>query len=392
MKTILFLLDRYPGYGGIETVTTCLASALANRYRIILCALKHEHEEALLPLLDSRIIYRALPHPISGYDNDNLAAFHAILNEEKVEMVIYQDSYAPNDYLPLSIRKSSGVHIIIAEHSSPSYSRRWLRLKLSECRPWELLRIAKCIYYGGRGVLRSLRRRTALYKHCDKYILLAQSLRQEFIQNSYIRDTDKLASISNPVSYTPQHIDLQKKRKQVLFIGQFVYDKGLGYLLRIWEKVAPQAPDWSLILVGDGPIMPETKEYIARRKVQRVHVEGFRSNIKDYCRDASILCMCSSFEGFPMVLPEAMSSGAVPMSFDSFAAIDDIFTDNISGCKIPSFDEEIYATRLSELMRNDEQRIRMAKEAMKQAERFRPEHLIARWEEIIGQLLTNEQE
>lgn len=389
MKTVLFLLDRYPGYGGIEKVTTCLANSLTEQYKIILCSGQSEHGDKLLQQLDPRITYRALPHRESRYNSDNLTTFQRILKEEDVRLVIYQDSYAANEFLPLSIKKESGVKLIVAEHSSPGMSRRWLRAHLAAYPKLHIISRAKVIFFGVRGILRSLKRRTTLYQHCDKYILLSPRLRQEFLQNSFIRTTDKLDTISNPVSYTPQPVDLREKKKQVLFIGQFVPDKGISYLLSIWEKVAPQAPDWQLVLVGDGPDMNETKAAITRMRIPRVSIEGFRTDIEAYCRSASILCMCSSFEGFPMVLPEAMSSGAVPMSFNSFSAIDDIFTDEISGYKIPVFDTGTYAARLLELMQNDEKRERMARAAIAQSENFRKEHFIARWREKLEELLSS---
>lgn len=386
MKTILFLLDRYPGYGGIEIVTTCLANELVEQYHIILCSLKQENEEELLPRLDSRIIYRPLPVTTSKYNSDNLHAFQQILHDEGVDLVVYQDSYAPNEYLPLSINKDSGIKLIVAEHSSPCYARRWLYIKLTSTPWWNIVRKAASLYYGAKGVYISLKRRTALYKHCDRYILLSQSLRQEFLQNSFVKDTGKLDTISNPVSYTPRPLALKEKKKQVLFVGQFAYDKGIGYLLRIWQKIARHAGEWELVLVGDGAMMNETKRFIAQNNLPRVSIEGYRNNVQDYCRDASILCMCSSFEGFPMVLPEAMCSGAVPIAFSSFTAIDDIFTDGISGYKIPCFDEGIYADRLLHLIKDKELRLNMARAALQQAEAFKLSSIINKWTEIIEQL------
>lgn len=386
MKTILFLLGRYPGYGGIETVTTCLANALVKQYKVIICALRSEQGKELLELLNPRIIYHALPHETAEYDSDNLADFHQLLKTEQVDIVIYQDAYAPNDYLPLSIPKDSGIRLIVAEHNSPNHALRRMRLTLASCPWWKIIPLAAVLYYHGRWVLRSRSRRTALYERCDRYLLLAQSLRREFLQNSYTKNTDKLDAIGNPLSYTPQHINLKEKKKQILFIGQFVHNKGVAILLRIWQKLAAQAPDWSLVLVGDGPTMPEIREYIAQHKLPRVELNGYCSSVREFCKDASILCMCSALEGFPMVLPEAMCSGAVPIAFSSFTAIDDIFTDGVSGYKIPCFDESIYADRLLQLMKDEDLLRQMAKEALEQSEKFALPGITEQWINIFRQI------
>lgn len=388
MKTILFLLDRYPAFGGIETVTTLLCNALAEHYKIIICAQRAECKDELLQKLDPRVHYCSLPHERQGFDAENLSTFRKLLTSEKVEVVVYQYSYAAINYLPLSISKESGIKLIVAEHSSPSHTWRWLQEELASCSPWNISKRGKRLLQALYGFHRNAKRRTALYKHCDRYILLAQPLRREFKHNVYTKDTSKLAVIGNPLSYTPQEIEPGLKKKQVLFIGQFVKHKGMDKLLRIWQRVAELAPGWSLVLVGDGPAMAATKRYITENKLQRVSLEGYSNNIKSYCRSASIFCMCSTFEGFPMVLPEAMCSGAVPLAFGSFAALTDIITNGVSGYSIPPFDEDAYAERLLKLMQDDTLRASMSRAALAQSGRFRIEHICAAWRELIESLLA----
>ena len=60
---------------------------------------------------------------------------------------------------------------------------------------------------------------------------------------------------------------------------------------------------------------------------------------------APILCMTSNYEGFPMVLVEAMQYGCVPFAFDSFPSLYDIINDGINGVIVPAFDEDSYAKK-----------------------------------------------
>lgn len=382
MKTILFLLDRYPAFGGIETVTTVLANHLAEHYRIIICSAAGDKEHELLHRLDSRISFRRLPR---ADKRTKEAALGAILAEEGVHVVIFQDSYAPNQHLAHYIKHRGGIKLIVAEHNSPSLSRRWVQ-QLPTIPWWDLYHLLKLIYFNGKGHLLTVLRRTRLYKICDCYIVLSENLKEEVKENSFIRDEAKLRAIGNPVSYEVKHINLSTKKKHVLFIGQFVPIKGIDRLLNIWKRVENRAEDWSLVLVGDGPQMPAVQEQLRRLSLQRVRTEGFCTNIRDYCTDASILCLCSLFEGFPMVLPEAMSSGAVPICFNSFAALENIITDGISGCSIPAFDEEAFASRLLQLMQDDDLRERMAHAAMEAAKGFDPISIAEKWRSLIESL------
>lgn len=384
MKTILFLLDRYPAFGGIETVTTVLVNSLVEHYRIIICSVHGEKEHELLHRLDNRIVFHMLP---PGTKQERIAALDALLTEQQVDVVIYQDSYAPIQYLAHYIKQRGGIKLIVAEHNSPSLSRKWV-IELPSIPWWNLYRRFRLIYRNGKGHIKSLFRRTKLYRICDCYVVLAEGLQQEFLENSFVRDTSKLCAIGNPVSYEPMDVCLCNKKKQLLFVGQFNGIKGLDRLLRIWERIQAHAQEWSLILVGDGPLMPEVREYIHTHELKNVALEGFRSNVRDYCAEASILCLCSLFEGFPMVLPEAMCSGAVPVCFNSFAALEDIITDGVNGYSVPAFDESAFAARLLQLMQDDALRLRMAEAAINKSGDFSLRTVTARWVELLEQELS----
>lgn len=386
MKSILFLLDRYPAFGGIETVTTVLANSLAEHYHVILCSCHGDEKHELLQRLDPRVSFRLLPNATKQGKEQ---ALDAILTEEKVEVVIYQDSYAPNQHLAHHIRRRGDIKLIVAEHSSPGLSRKWV-IQLPHIPKWNLYRLLKLIYGNTKGHVSSLLRRTRLYRACDRYVVLSENLKQEFLENSFVRDSHKLCAIGNPVSYEALPIDLNAKKKQVLFIGQFVGLKGINRLLRIWGKVQAQVPEWSLVLVGDGPKMPWAQGYINKRALQRVELAGYRTNVRDYCAEASIFCLCSLFEGFPMVLPEAMCSGAVPVCFNSFAALSDIITDGVSGCSIPAFDEAAFAARLLQLMQDDDLRRSMAQAALAKSAEFNIPSITARWQALLDEVLQSE--
>lgn len=383
MKTLLILLTRYPAYGGIETVTTLLANRLVERYRMIICSECDEHKEELLPRLDTRIRFLSLPHHTPGYDAENAAAFRRILIDEEVNIILYQDCYFPNEYLLQAIPEERNIKLVVAEHSSPNYIQLMLRERLRTCPLWRPLRYLRTRFFSTGIIRKSQRRRSTLYAQCDRYVVLAESLKTRFAENCSAVDLSKLCAIGNPVSYESVPVDFSAKSKQVLFIGQFVQLKGIDRLLRIWHSIEAQLPDWELVLVGDGPEMPKVKESIARLKLSRVRLEGFRSNIRDYCTAASVLCVCSTFEGFPMVIPEAMCSGVVPLAFKSFDTLTDLIEDTVSGCAIPPYDEREFAQRLLHLLKNDGERAAMAQAALRQSAAFEITRIVKQWIQLF---------
>lgn len=386
MKTILFLLARYPGFGGIETVTTVLANQLAQRYRVILCSLCHEHDDELLSALDKRILFYPLPHHVKQYDAENIRLFNALVQRERVEVIINQDSYFPNEYLLEHLPKAHRPRLIVAEHSAPN--RVCVSVEaVKKSRPWwALYHHLKWFYLSGRVVREDRERRARLYAMSDRYVVLSEQFRRAFVENSGVAELSKFRTIPNPLSFARPPFDWQDKEKRVLFVGQFVRVKGLDRLLRIWQRVEKHVPEWHLTLVGDGPCMPEVQQYIRQQGVPRVELPGYSAHVKQFCLSAQVLCMCSSYEGFGMVLTEAMSCGAVPIAFNSFASLSDIIDDGENGYSVEAFDEDAYAARLVELLQHDVLRERMALAAWHKASAFAAGSIAQHWVDLIEEL------
>ena len=113
--------------------------------------------------------------------------------------------------------------------------------------------------------------------------------------------------------------------------------------------------DWKLKIVGDGEDLSKLKQMSKELNLKRVFFEGFQTPT-DYYKNASLLCLTSAYEGFPLALCEAMTYGTVPVAFDSYVAAKDIIDNEIHGLLIPPFDTEIFAEKLSSLM-SDKRRL-----------------------------------
>ncbi len=154
-------------------------------------------------------------------------------------------------------------------------------------------------------------------------------------------------------------------------------------LLKIWAKLEPKFPDWSLKMVGGGHEFESIRALAGTLGLKRVSFEGFQKP-ESYYRDASIFCMTSAYEGWGLVLVEAAAFGCVPVAFDSFAAVYDIIADGENGKLVPAFDLEKYAVTLAELMRDNALRERLVRNALRDVEQFSKEKIYARWEKFLN--------
>lgn len=98
--------------------------------------------------------------------------------------------------------------------------------------------------------------------------------------------------------------------------------------------------------------------------------------------------MTSNYEGFGMVLTEAMAFGCVPLAFDSFPSLRDIVDEGRDGFIIPPFDIDTYAEQCAFLMENENIRSVMAAAAGKKSGKFQIEGIVDRWEALFSELAS----
>ncbi len=183
-------------------------------------------------------------------------------------------------------------------------------------------------------------------KNGMKIILLSDRFKEDF-KSFFSIDDDNLKAIPNPI-VRDENFDFKRthKDKTILYVGRITTkQKRFQSLLNIWSKLQDILPEYNLEVVGGGP----EKEYYEKKaremNLKRVVFHGFQSPEEFYIKSQA-LCMVSNYEGFSMVLVEAMQYGCVPFAFDSFAALPDIIDDGINGYRIPPFNEEIYVQKV----------------------------------------------
>ena len=387
MKHILFYITNFPGYGGIEKVTTYLANALCKlNYKVSILSF-HCGAEELLIGLDKTIDCIFVPNQENRICNENAGFIADFIDRNEFDWIIYQDCYSPIHELLFQTSYPCNNKLIVVEHNSPtchllSYKNYWNKLSLFTFKDF----IRKIFYpYKVYNLFRKTRiRHKKLLDSTYKYVLLSDKFKSEIhslVGNKY---DDKILSIPNPVTLpsTEYNTSFNKKNK-IVFIGRLVEDKGIDYLLQIWEKIENVTSDWSLSIIGDGPLRKKIEEFIHNRKLTRIELCGAKADVSPFLSEASILMMTSIFEGWGLVLTEAMSRRCVPIAFGSFASITDIIDDNINGYIIPPYQIDTYTDCLLRLISNPQLISDISEQSIRKSQKFTIDKVVQLWDNIL---------
>ena len=190
----------------------------------------------------------------------------------------------------------------------------------------------------------------------------------------------------------PFRIDEQSSLsyKRIVSIGRYDYDKGNDLLLCVWAIVEKQMSEWEIDVFGNGNI----DAYNLRIQQlgldsSRCHLHGPTKDVKKEYLNSSIFVLPSRFEGFGLVLIEAMACGVPVIAFDCENGPRSIITDGVDGFLIPPFDIDAYAEKMLLLMQNESLRKQMGDNARKSASQYDIEIIGKQWKQLFDELMLN---
>ena len=220
-------------------------------------------------------------------------------------------------------------------------------------------------------------------RRLDKMVLLTDSAMYDW------PELDNKIKISDPLPFL---IDEKSSLlcKRIISIGRFDYEKGNDLLLQVWKKVEKQMPDWQLDIYGNGNREPYL---LQMRQLEidssRCHLYGPINDVKKEYLNSSVFVLPSRYEGFGLVLIEAMACGVPVVSFDCENGPRSIITNGADGFLIPTFDIDAFADKLLLLMRDENLRRQMGEKAQKSAAKYDIDSIGLQWKQLFDGLMAN---
>ena len=152
---------------------------------------------------------------------------------------------------------------------------------------------------------------------------------------------------------------LPPDRMYVGGVGRLEPAKGFGTLIEAVSILAPEFPDLSLVLAGDGPLRQQLEEQARALGVtERVFFLGFQREVREVYEALDIFCLPSLCEAMPYALLEAMAM-CLPTVASAVGGVPEAIDDGTTGFVVPPRDPKALANVLSELLNNEHLRARM---------------------------------
>ena len=164
--------------------------------------------------------------------------------------------------------------------------------------------------------------------------------------------------------FTPKEIPV------IVAIGRLVEPKGYPYLLRAFAKVMAEIP-CRLIIIGEGRDRKSLEKLVQQVGIERqVEFLGFQKNPFKYLARSDIFVLSSLWEGFALVIMEAMACGVPVIATRCPSGPEEIITDGVNGLLVPVADETALAKAMLRLLNDKHLATRLAQAGRKRVEAF----------------------
>ncbi|KAI3592316.1 Poly(glycerol-phosphate) alpha-glucosyltransferase [Cupriavidus sp. U2] len=349
LPTICFLTGTLNAFAGAERMTAVIANALAERgYPVRILSL---WDKASVFPLHAGVVHDALFESRPSFKRQYLATVAGIrrfVRQHRIDALIEVDTMLTLFTLPATV----GLKV-----------RRIA---------WEHCHFDEDLGKPARKLARVLAARVS-----SAVVVLTERDRARWIEA--LRPRCNVVALPNPLPFPMPVAPAPRDSQTVLAVGRLTTSKGFDVLIAAWEKVARMAPGWRLLIIGEGEERQRLESLRNRLGLETsVSLPGIQADISPAYARASIFCLSSRYEGFGLVLIEAMAYGlpivstACPQGPRELLGPDDAIT-------VPVEDAEQLAEALLTLIGSPSTAESLGARGRQTARAYEINHLVDRW-------------
>lgn len=381
---IVYCLNSIRYLGGIQRVTIAKANALADISDNEVYIIVSDNREGLIVHPLSPKVH-LIDLDVNYYQDDWKSKWHVlkgiVVKRRKHKKKLAKVLHEINPDIVISVGQSE-------KNMIPAISGRWVKVReLHFTKNYRWFH-AHSIFSKTLAIFGDLYDYFYKIRQYDRIIVLTYEDKE-----SHWKGYKNVSVIPNPISFSDIVANNTLEGKKVIAIGRLNAQKNFSSLIRSYRIVAQKHPDWILEIYGDGEQKYDLLQLIEQFDLRKqVYLRGFTSEVQRELLNASCFVLSSTFEGFGLVITEAMSCGLPVVSYACPCGPKDIISEGVDGFLVPVNDEQGLADRICRLIENEEMRKAMGKAARLKAEQYRIEKIIPMWMDLFNQLLKEKRE
>lgn len=231
--------------------------------------------------------------------------------------------------------------------------------------------------------LRRLARRLSA-RTCERIVVLTELDREKWVRSLRCSNVEVIPnSLTFPLPAEPA----ARTSRTAVAVGRLTDVKGFDVLLHAWVPIADAFPDWRLRIVGNGELLAPLTQLRDRLGLQEcVRLEPARSDIESVYRDAAMLCLSSRYEGFSLVLVEAMAYGLPIVATDCETGVRALLSHGENARLSPVDDPAALAREIAAVIASPELAARLANAGRRDVHKFAPAEIAVRWEGLLSRI------
>ena len=172
--------------------------------------------------------------------------------------------------------------------------------------------------------------------------------------------------------------------RNLVAVGRLVEQKGFDLLLQAFGALSTRFPDWHLTIWGEGPLRGALEAQRSALGLEgRVSLPGTTCKPGDWTANADLFVLSSRFEGWGLVVGEAMAAGIPTVAFDCPWGPGEMITHGENGLLASDQDATALSDALALAMGDAPLRQRLGVAGRLSMKRYDAAIILAEWEDLI---------
>jgi glycosyltransferase involved in cell wall biosynthesis len=355
MKKVCFLIGDISFGGGAERITISIANSLVEEKKVSILSISEYNSDDLVYEVNPKVILESIG--IRGWSKGGairrdyfviVSSLRKFINENKIDVLI-------------SVQATNMLWVVPALLGTKTRSVCWEHINYSS-------------------------HKSFVHNTC---IFLAKVFAKKIVvltkRDRDLWNTDKAISISNFPAFNMPDVCIEEKQKVFIAVGRFSLQKAFERLLDVWDIVenSGKSEGYYLEIIGEGEQEVLLRNKIVEKGLQRIEIKPFTKQIDLVYRKASAILMTSLFEGYPMVLIEAIQFGVPAIAFDVLTGPAEIILPYETGFLIEDGNIGEFANSIIEMI-NDEKLLKlMQNNNLEYRKQFDSASIIAKWHVLL---------